>query len=389
MPKFGIEPIVITADQGSHHINEKLNQDIPKEAKIYRLKSFFPDAQETYSKKTYLYSGNKSSLLKKSVRLIKDLFFSPDVQITWVWRHLSKISRIIKREKVNTVLITGAPFSLFVAGYYLKKRNKINLILDYRDCWQEDLGQKAQSQIRQYLNKVWENKVLNNTDAVIATTQKILDITCKNHQIPTCKVIPTGFDPQDFASQTDTETTNNDVFTFFYSGNFKPNTDVYDPQILLKTLAQISRPIKLIVCAHVLDEIKAEYTKKYPFIDFRGFIPRTDLFKLAQKADAFIHFYYPNKLKDTISFKLFEYSQYKKPIISINTQQSEVANFLISSNIGFSCENDNETEILNCFERVMNLEPKTFVNNIKINEIEKYNLNNTCNELCRIIKGFA
>lgn len=64
MPKFGIEPIVITADQGSHHINEKLNQDIPKEAKIYRLKSFFPDAQETYSKKTYLYSGNKSSLLK-------------------------------------------------------------------------------------------------------------------------------------------------------------------------------------------------------------------------------------------------------------------------------------------------------------------------------------
>ena len=66
MPKFGIEPIVITADQGSHHINEKLNQDIPKEAKIYRLKSFFPDAQENIAKR-FIYTVAINQVHSKSL----------------------------------------------------------------------------------------------------------------------------------------------------------------------------------------------------------------------------------------------------------------------------------------------------------------------------------
>ncbi|HOE91598.1 MAG TPA: hypothetical protein PLV22_06455, partial [Candidatus Cloacimonadota bacterium] len=94
MPENGITPIVITANQGNHHINNKLNEDIPKDCKVYRFKSLFPDAQETYSKKTYLYSGNKKSFTKRLVRVIKDIFLSPDVQITWVLFHLFKMSRI-------------------------------------------------------------------------------------------------------------------------------------------------------------------------------------------------------------------------------------------------------------------------------------------------------
>ncbi|HPK40854.1 MAG TPA: glycosyltransferase, partial [Candidatus Cloacimonadota bacterium] len=380
MPENGITPIVITANQGNHHINNKLNEDIPKDCKVYRFKSLFPDAQETYSKKTYLYSGNKKSFTKRLVRVIKDIFLSPDVQITWVLFHLFKMSRIIKKEKINTVLITGAPFSLFVAGYWLKKLNRINLILDYRDCWQEDSGQKAQSPVRQYLNKVWETRVLKIADAVIATTSTILEVTSKGFNLPLKRVIPTGFDPQDFANISSPVVKHDAKFTFFYSGNFKPESPVYNPHIVLKSLAELAKDtaLRFVVCGHVDNEIKAEYESKYPFIEFKGFLPRAELFQIAQQADAFIHFYYPNKLADTISFKLFEYNQYKKPIISINTKDSEVARFIHQSNIGFACENDNDTDIQTCFAKVLQMQIEDFQNNIKHEAIENYNLKNTC-----------
>jgi len=201
-------------------------------------------------------------------------------------------------------------------------------------------------------------------------------------------VIPTGYDPQDFHKGKHETDRKSSTFTFFYSGKYLPGDQVYDPFMMINNLNRLSEEytVKLIVCGHVDESVKKEHCLKYPFIDFKGFLSRTDLIRIAQESDAFIHFYYPNKLQDTISFKLFEYSQYNKPIISINTADSEVSSFLKSSRIGIFCENDDEEAVRDCFKKVILMDINGFQAGINKNEIEKYSIKNTSRELCDFIK---
>lgn len=113
LPKYGIIPIVITADQGEHHINKDLYHNIPSEAHVYRLKSLFTDSQNRIKKSGILYDKNVVNFKRIRnffIRLAKDLLLSPDVQITWCILHLRKIKKIIRSHNINTILITGGPF---------------------------------------------------------------------------------------------------------------------------------------------------------------------------------------------------------------------------------------------------------------------------------------
>lgn len=386
LPKYNIKPIVITANQGSHHINNNLFNDIPKNCKIYRLKSIFPDAQEMYKKKNVLYKNN-SSIIKFLLKLLKDLLFSPDIHISWVIMHFIQIIRIIKKENVKTLFITGAPFSLFLLGSLIKKILKINLILDYRDCWQSDISQKYQTSIRRYFNKVMENFCINNSNAITSTSLNILNMTLKNNKCNIAEVIPTGYDPDDFLHYNKSNKNINKNFTFFYSGKFIIGDLIYDPSMLLESLNELSKeyPLKLIVCGNVSENDKQLLLKNYSFIDFKGFLQRKDLMNIAQNADAFIHFYYPTKMLETISFKLFEYSKYNKPIISLNTKNSEVSKFLDMSSIGFSVENNDKNAIVSQLKEIINLDKKQFLESINEKVIDSLSLLNTTRKLSEIL----
>ncbi len=388
LPENGIYPIVITADQGKHHINENLLNDIPEKCKVYRLKSFFPDAQELYKSKIII-NNKKNSIITLPLKLLKDLLFSPDIHISWVLRHFFNITKIIKKEKIKTIYITGAPFSLFVLGTILKKILKVKLILDYRDCWQSDISQNSQTFIRQYFNKVMESYCINSSDAITSTSLNILNRTLKKPYPNIAEVIPTGYDHEDFIKFQSTVLNNHSNFIFFYSGKFTFGDLIYDPTMLLECLYNLSKeyPIRLIVCGNVSDDDKSKCLKSYNFIEFKGFLNRKELMEIAQSADAFIHFYYPTKMTETISFKLFEYSQYKKPIISLNTKISEVAYFLEYCNIGFTVENDNKDLIIKKLKEVVNINKSQFLESINIQNITNFSIINTTKKLSEVIKS--
>ncbi len=388
MPDYGLRPIVITAEQGDHHTNCDLLKDIPANCKVYRFKSIFPDSQQLY-KDSGFFTSEKKPLLKRILYLLKDIFLSPDIQMTWVLLNFFKILRIIHKEKVKTILITAAPFSLFVLGSMIKLFKKVNLIYDYRDCWHSDIRQQHQSVIRKYLNRKIETMTLKKADAIVTTTDHILSETLKLCPKKRGIVIPTGFDPSDFIEESDQNLETNDCFCFFYSGWFRFNDKIYDPTLLLKAMDVINQTykIKIIICGNVLEETISELKEKHPYLDFRGFIPRTELIRLAMTSDALIQYCYPTKMKDVISFKMFEYSQYGKPVVSINSKESEIARFLEESRTGFSCENDDLDEMIKLIDYVIRCDKKRFKEQINHKMLDKMSVKNSVHTLSDLIKS--
>ena len=377
-PKFGLQPIIITADQGNHHINEKLTKNIPKDMEIIRIKSFFPDSQERSKKTTKYYKMEKTNkFYNKVVLLVKDAFLSPDVQITWCLRILPKIVKFIKKEKIRYLYITASPFSLLLLGALIKNIAKIKLIFDLRDPWSESHNLQYQTFLRKFHNHWMERYSILKADCIVATTRTIIKIIQEKCEIKIpYTIIPNGYDPDDYKLLKNNE--NDGIFTFCYTGSFDVNNNAYNPIMILKAIRNFNeRYPQLNIRFKIIGRISAETMKVIKSLNLENIIillnfqPHQKVLEHEKKSDVLIHFYYPKKLIETISIKVFEYSQMKKPIISINTKDAEVSSFLQKTNLGYSCENDDIDAISELFYKVYHLDMNSFRKNINVNEIEK------------------
>ena len=394
LPKYGIAPVIVTANQGEHHINKNLVKNIPSEAVIYRFKSLFKDSQERISISEKYYKKN-AGFIKNTrnylILLLKDFIFSPDIQILWCLQHFWKIVKIIKMHKISHVFITGGPFSLFILGVALKKTLGVKILLDFRDPWSDYIHQRSQTAIRQFHNKWMENLVVANGDAIISVTEPIVrSLKNKNINIP-MKVIPNGFDPDDYTSLRAND--NRLIFTFIYAGKFNLLDNSYNPELLLLAYKKFYETnkindVELFIIAHVNIETK-NLLKKMGIKNIKiiEFMPRDELLTVYNRANAFIQFTYPEKLELAISIKLFEYSQYRKPILSITSNSGCTADFLKKTRLGNSCNNDNVNEISNLFLKSYSMDLDVFRKNINLNEIEKYNVINQTEILANLIKS--
>ena len=395
LPKYGIIPIVITADQGKHHWNENLLAEIPPEAEVNRFRSIFADSQQRVEKSEKLYEKDINSFRKivnYILRLVKDFLFSPDVQISWCFLHFLQISKIIKKQKITTVFITGNPFSLFLLGTLLKKMLNLKLLLDFRDPWSEYTDQKNQTFIRRLHNSWMEKFVMFNADAVISVTSHIINaLRKKNTKIPML-VIPNGYDLSDYKNMK-TNIIDNNKFLFVYAGKFNILDNSYNPVLLLNAFKifyqkLVVKDVELVVVTR-LNKPTEDFMKSLKLNNIRiyDFMTRDKLLKLYEQADAFVQFYYPEKLDIAISIKIFEYAQFRKPILSISSENGSIRDFFNKTNLGFSCENDNITAICKIFEKAYKTDLAKFHENINAEEIEKYNIINQTKILADLIKS--
>ena len=379
-PKHGIKPIVVTAEQGNHHINKNLEKNIPQEAEIFRFKSQIADVQEYNPKVSFLYDEYNNKLkifIIKLIKYIKDIFLSPDIYIIWCIRILPKLIRLIHKERIKMLMVTGGPFSLFLLGTIIKKITKVKLILDYRDPWQTNPSQLQQTLIRKKLNRLYEVFCLKNADLVIGTTIQIINeveqyIQGKN------KVIPNGIDKDDFIN-IDSSELRKDIFLIGYTGKFDVTSKIYNPIIFLKVFKKFinihkGKKIKLIIIGDT-NKQTINYLKENDLSDFviiKGSLHFDKVIKEETSCNILLHFYFPAKIKNTISIKLLEYLQLQKPILSVSTKGSAIEEMINNVKAGFVVENDDEIEILNKLNELYEIDLEKYLSERNNNYLKKY-----------------
>ncbi len=128
--------------------------------------------------------------------------FCPDPQVVWVPAAILAARRIIRRHRIQAVLVTAPPFSVFLIGNALKRSfPALRLISDFRDEWLRfyltDFEFLHSEAIRRRAEQI-ERQTVSLSDLVVAVTRSSLrEIRCRYPEQPDSKfaVVHNGYDP--------------------------------------------------------------------------------------------------------------------------------------------------------------------------------------------------
>lgn len=172
LPQLGWTPVVLTVSKGKFgKYDESAMAMVPDGLRVYRAASF-----ELFN--LGQHAGNAGKQAKRTLwsRIYSRLcltwsyFMIPDAKVTWVPQAFLKAMRVIKKEKIKHVYISGKPFSSFLIGYLLKKFFGTSLIIDYRDPWTQNITYEKRSAFHAWLDHWLEQRIVRRSDIVIANT---------------------------------------------------------------------------------------------------------------------------------------------------------------------------------------------------------------------------
>lgn len=389
---YSVKPFILTASYKDANINEQLCKEVPNGTHVYRVYSRFKYGSDY--KTDWVYTKKYSDkMFTKILRIIKDFILSPDIQLYWCIKTLPKALAIIRKEKIETVYCSGSPFSLFVLGLWLKKLAKVRLVIDYRDPWSSNPSQVIQSVIRQKRNLILESKVLNVADMVIVTSHKMVKELKEIKENLNYTIIPNGFDVDEFKNINYNLPINKEIFTFGYCGKFDILDNTYNPEIIINILnkfdekyPKLAKKIRFMIIGKI-NSATNEFINKtgYDKFIFKGYMKKQDTINELSKCDAFIHFYYPNELNDVMSLKLFEYTQLKKPILSISTVESLIGEFLDKSSTGFIVNNNDIEEAVNMLHKILHTNLTEFREGVDEDYLHNYDITKLTKKLAEVL----
>jgi glycosyltransferase involved in cell wall biosynthesis len=388
LPKNGIKPIILTGYDGNHHWVESTLESLPQEVEINRISNPISFKQKG---KVDLYS--QTSKLKefknKILMFAKDMILSPDIYLIWTIKVLPTAIKLIKKHNIKHVMICIGPYSPALLGYFLKKLTGVSYSLDYRDEWRTnyagatDLFErklKPESLPRKLWNNFWEKRCVENAKNVFTVsefmTNNLKRFYPKQKRLYACY---NGFIDKEYNEISDLHINDSEVVNFYYAGKFDIDSLDYNPVILLKGFEKFLDKSKKKCYIHVYGDITdqtANYIKKYKYSDnilLHGRLKREKLLHELNKADYFIHFYYPDLHPEALSLKVFEYVFLRKPIASFSNMEGEMASFIESTNSGYKCWGNDVNEAAKLFSKILTFPKERLMHKNRINELDKYN----------------
>jgi len=193
---------------------------------VVQLPLKYPSALITYPKGFFGRVRYRMSLAL--VRLVTNKNYY-DRALFWEKQIIKKSTQIIVDNKIDNVIVTGAPFHLL---FYISKLKRmfptINLIVDFRDYWTEDnslfhFGSLSDKCIEE--EKKMESFVLNTADKITTVAKVMTDHFNQVTKTKKCFTLLNGYDPDDFEFLRGKTKKKNEKITFVFTGNLYKNIE--------------------------------------------------------------------------------------------------------------------------------------------------------------------
>ena len=286
--------------------------------------------------------------------------------------------------KIDYVIATGGPWSMFEYGVRLKSASNAKLILDYRDPWNvvnkdvylESLNNKGFGSV--FIKKKQlslERKYLEVSSAVITVSSSI-SLNCKKildrNNIHT---IYNGFDQLEKVNNN----TNiiNKYFNVNYIGHLRKEQNV---GLLIDSIKEIlirhpelEKKIKINLIGGLISpssviKLITESSIKSIF-NITSFVPKEEALSFLNSAQLLLQLSYKNK-KGIVSSKIFQYMNSGKPILLVSNNEDIMEKIIRETNTGEICKTPDKIAdyILNSYSK--------WENNITLErEVNKEKLN--------------
>ena len=397
LSEFDIEPIVYCPENPNYPILDKsLINQVPKGITIikqpinepYGLARFFSKSSTKNISSGVIPKLKTQSLLQKLMLFVRGNFFIPDARKNWIKPSVSFLSNYIDKNNINTVITTGPPHSLHLIGLQLKEITGINWITDFRDPW-TTIGYHKSLKLTKVARKKHvdlENQVLNNTDAIVVTSNDTKNEFALKTDKP-ITIITNGFDSHSVQIKEKDK-----LFTLSHIGSLLSDRN---PKLLWEVLSELknkdsnfSERFQLnlvgVVSDDVLQSIYQYGLKEHTNIV--GYVSHNEAIKYQLKSQLLLLIEIDSEnTKAIIPGKVFEYMSSETPIIAIGPKDSDVSKIIISTNTGtyynYKQKEALKSALLNYFETYKN-------ENLKTNPIglQNYSRKNLTKDLANIIK---
>ena len=342
--------------------DESLLKEVPDGLKVFYADSKEPF--EIYQKVTHKnipksgFSGEKKpSLSDKFFRFIRGNFFIPDARKGWNKQAYIKAKKLIESFNIDTVITSSPPHSTQLIGLKLKKELRIKWICDLRDPWTDLFYNESlyQTSIAKRIDSNYEKSCLLTADQIVVVSDYIksqisIKYTTASSKI---KVIPNGYDPEDFS---DMKKVRSEKKYISYVGNLGEN---YPIKLFLKSfqkLNTIDDSWKLRFVGNVSEQTTNTINemKLNDVVELLPYQPHIEAVKTMLNSDVLL-LIIPEirENKGILTGKLFEYIATENPIILIGPKDGNAAQILSEFN---NCSIHNYNEKINLEEIVNTLD---------------------------------
>jgi glycosyltransferase involved in cell wall biosynthesis len=227
LPQYNWQPYVITTGRiSSIGFDQTLTEDIPESASIFRITSPFPKPRDRVIKWLGKYSPilkdeikrafdkeqKPQSTVERGLRLFLRIVFFPltlvqyppiDPVIYWSLKIISPAYRLIKKQDIDVIFTTSAPWSAMISGLTLKKLTGRPWVADMRDPWTTEELRYGSKSWRRLIDKYSERLLLKKADIIVGVTPGWLNdlkrLAGEENVEGKYELITNGYDESDFA----------------------------------------------------------------------------------------------------------------------------------------------------------------------------------------------
>jgi hypothetical protein len=252
---------------------------------------------------------------------------------------LQKLTKINSENKIDTLIISGAPFNLLYIGAKFKKEHpRIRVICDYRDPWisAQNNGMKSISEDRLKIEIKKQNLILETVDFITAPNSFMLDqikneYTGTNYITSRFYTLQHSFDIDDYTSVINSQERKHKL-KFSYAGTLYQGCEDF--------LLQFKSFISFIKEANIDFEVNFYTNETDMKKEFREFSQiyfnkplGSEIFNKLNESD-FLLIFLAEHNKDFCTTKFFEYLPLRKPYLYFGPE-GNVSNTIVKNNIGY------------------------------------------------------
>jgi hypothetical protein len=284
---------------------------------------------------------------------------TPDPQVLWTPLAIRRASSLIRRRRLDTVLVTAPPFSVFLIGNALKRRfPHLRLISDFRDEWLRfyltDFDFLADPQRRRRA-ELLERETVERSDFVLAVTRRSLaEIRRRYPEQPDRKFrwLPNGYDPEVLAGVPERAQAGPRMVVTHLGTAYRTSS----PRYYLQALDALPEPDRSQIETRFIGRIAETETsllaQPRSHVRLYGFLPQQEALRLARETDYLL-------LTMTNDFslpgKLFEYLALGKTILALSPPGGEVDEILRETGTGLCADPARPEAVMEMLRSALNL----------------------------------
>jgi hypothetical protein len=344
LPQNGFKVFVLTARSSVSAVDAGLVNEIPAQVEVHRTWTFEPSfglRKAVWSRLNSLDSGVGARGKSIFTRRIKQLF-CPDPQVMWYPFAIRRASQLIRKEKIQTVLVTAPPFSAFLVANGLKRCfPHLCTIADVRDEWLEyfvkEFVFRGDEQVIARCAQI-ERTTIESCDRLVAVTAAALDKTRSRYpDQPRHKfvLIPNGYDPAAF-SKFCARPHATDRLVVTYTGTVYKPCSPKSYLDALDGLPGVRSSFETRFVGRIAEEVdRSIFENRSSSVRLVDFVPQKEALAYMEETDVLL---LPWSDRINIPGKLFEYLVTGKPILALCYPDSEVARVMAQTGAGWCAD---------------------------------------------------